>query len=240
MGDVHDERKANVCRGSSPEIISAYRKRVRDRLHGERLRQRTARGLPSKRPPSISAVTSRADFPTSARRNNEEGTCRDKNYGAGSDVVNSGWVGGDGDGMIQDELGGEPYLMLVRAKNNKRGNQEGEAARGGRGMGVDAANNSVPFCSGCLDGCQGACSPDGERSIPVGADSTGMAVKAEGWGSGRRQGPTLKPSHHEQPKTKGRVLQQEHHQQTISVMLPGGAAEGGGLPAATRNVGKWW
>lgn len=234
VGDVRDARKENVCRGSSPEIISAYRKRVRDRLHGERLRQRTARGLPSRRPPSISAVTSRADFPTPTRKSNdpEERVCRERDDGAGSDVVTNGWVGGGGDGMIQDELGGEPYLMLVKAKNNKR-TQEGEAARGGRGVGADAGGNSAPFCPECLGGCHGACSPNFGRS------NIEEKVKAGGSGSGRRQGPSFKPSHRGHQRTTGWIPQQ-HRQQSDAVMFPGGAEGGGGLSATTRDIRGWW
>ncbi|CAM9126713.1 unnamed protein product, partial [Hapterophycus canaliculatus] len=163
MGDVLDVRKEKVCRGSSPEIITAYRKRVRDRLNGERLRQRSARGLPLRRPPCISAVTSRADFVLATAKNEgnrpaigsniEEAKTADK-------IIEKGWRSGcDRDGQILRDLGGEPYLMLVRAKT--RGVQNEGVARAGERHGVVAATDSVPFCSQCLGGCEGMCSPDG-------------------------------------------------------------------------------
>lgn len=169
VGDVHDARKENVCRGSSPKELSAYRKRVRDRLHGERVRQRTARGLPSRRPPRISAVTSRADFPPACRKDNN--LAKDNNDGnrvSGDGKDGPGGCDGDGLiphelGLIQDELGREPYLMLVRAKN--KSGQEGEATRGGGGTGDVVVGSSVPFCSDCLGCCQGTCSPGGTEVI---------------------------------------------------------------------------
>lgn len=173
MGDVHDVRKENVFRGSSPEELSAYRKRVRDRLHSERVRRRTARGLPSRRPPCISAVTSRADFPSACRidnnpniANNNDGGKRaygDERDGPG-DCDSDGLIQ-DALGLIQDELGREPYLMLVRAKN--KNSQEGEATHGGGSAGA-VVGTSVQFCSGCLGCCHGTCSPGGTDLVKEG------------------------------------------------------------------------
>lgn len=134
MGDVLDARQENVCRGSSPENVSAYRKRVRDRVQGERLRRRTVRGLPSRRPPRIRAVTSRADL-SGAKKPPREKSGRQ--VGAATE---SG-------GLVQ-EAGEEPYLMLVRARQRR-------GTRGGSDIGV------VPFCAECLGTCSGACSPGG-------------------------------------------------------------------------------
>lgn len=166
MGDVHDVRKENVLRGSSPEELSAYRKRVRDRLHDERVRRRTARGLPSRRPPCISAVTSRADFPSACRRDNNPTTTGNNGGGkraCGDERDDPGGYDGDGLmqdelGLIQDELGREPYLMLVRAKN--KSGQEEEATHGGGSAGA-VVGTRVHFCSECLGCCQGACSHGG-------------------------------------------------------------------------------
>lgn len=185
MGDILDVRKENVCRGSSPEELSAYRKRVRDRLHGERVRQRTARGLPLRRPPRISAVTSRADFPSACRKGNNltenkdgKRACGDGRDGAGDDVEL---------GLIQDELGREPYLMLMRAKN--KSTQEGEATHG-------EGSTSVPFCSECLGCCQGTCSPGGTE-----------VVKKE------CQRHVTKPSEHPWKQSTTAKMQQQQQQQ---------------------------
>lgn len=184
MGDVLDVRKDKVCRGSSPEIVTAYRKRVRDRLYGERMRQRSARGLPLRRPPCISAVTSRADFvsATAKREGNNNlatGSSVDAEKRAEKRGENNGWRGGcDGDGLMLHESGGEPYLALVRAKS--RGAYGQEDTRGEERKGVVSAIGSVPFCSQCLGGCGGMCSPDGTKRWALRAGSNGKRAQAEG------------------------------------------------------------
>lgn len=179
MGDVLDVRKENVCRGSSPEILCAYRKRVRNRLSGERLRQRTARGLPSRKPPRISAVTSRADFPSAAAKNKaqqaggEMATDDDNNnHGASNER------GGGGVSLILDELGREPYLMLVRARSRYSLEQELSSRGGGSNKkSVPSTSISARFCSDCVGGCKGACSPDGARSSRSRSCSTGIVAE---------------------------------------------------------------
>ncbi|CAN0229206.1 unnamed protein product, partial [Ectocarpus sp. 6 AP-2014] len=185
MGDVLDVRKENVCRGSSPEVLCAYRKRVRNRLNGERLRQRTARGLPSRKPPRISAVTSRADFPSAAAKNKAQPaggrTATDDNdndHGANNEQGDGCRGGGGGVSLIQDELGREPYLMLVRARS--RYSQEQElSSRGGGSNKKSVASTSISarFCSDCVGGCKGTCSPDGARSSRSRSCSTGIVAE---------------------------------------------------------------
>lgn len=136
IGDVLDVRKENVCRGSSPEVIRAYRKHVRDRLHGERIRRRTARGLPARRPTRITAVTSRADLAGSDHPASDNGEGGNKSK-AQAPLAHSS--------SAEEELGIEPYLLLVRAKHRQ------ETARVGKAGGVS-------FCAGCLGGCEGPCS----------------------------------------------------------------------------------
>lgn len=135
MGDVLDTRKEKVCRGSSPEKVDAYRKRVRDRVQGERFRRRSMRGLPSRRPPRILAVTSRADLPGAKNSHETSG-------------ITAVAAATETDGLVQDS-GEEPYLMFVRARQR-------QGTRGGSSIGV------VPFCAECLGTCSGACSPEGK------------------------------------------------------------------------------
>ncbi|CAM9224439.1 unnamed protein product [Laminaria digitata] len=141
MGDVFDVRKDNVCRGSSPEVIRKYRKHVRDRLHVERVRRRTVRGLPARRPTRITAVTSRADLAGSDYPASDDGEGRQKSKARAKTAALA-----DCSSKEEEELGIEPYLLLVRAKHRQE-----NTARGGK-AGV------VPFCTGCLGGCKGSCS----------------------------------------------------------------------------------
>lgn len=139
MGDVFDVRKENVCRGSSPEVIRAYRKHVSDRVHGEQIRRRTARGLPARRPTRITAVTSRADLAGCSRPASDDGEGGKKSK-AKTALADSS--------SADEGLGGtEPYLLLVRAKHRQ------ETARAGGKAGA----GGVPFCAGCLGGCKGSC-----------------------------------------------------------------------------------
>ncbi|CAM9575653.1 unnamed protein product [Ectocarpus fasciculatus] len=184
VGDVHDVRKENVCRGSSPEILCAYRKRVRTRLNGERLRQRTARGLPSRKPPRISAVTSRADFHPAAARNKAhaggETATDDNNNDHGASSERGGGCSGVGGSVIQDELGREPYLMLVRARSRHSQEQELVARCGGSNRkSVASISISARFCSDCVGGCKGTCSPDGETSGRSRSCSTGIVAERQ-------------------------------------------------------------
>lgn len=182
MGDVLDVRKENVCRGSSPEVVCAYRKRVRNRLNGERLRQRTARGLPSRKPPRISAITSRADFQSATAKNKGQvgGAPATGDENDDHDASNERGGGCSGGGsLIQDELGREPYLMLVRARN--RYSQEQGLARCGGSNKKSIASTSISarFCSDCVGGCKGACSPDGARSSRSRSCSTGIVAEGQ-------------------------------------------------------------
>lgn len=140
MGDVLDVRKENVCRGSSPEVIRAYRKHVRDRVHGEQIRRRAVRGLSAQRPTRITAVTSRADLAGSDRPASDDGRGGKKSK-AKTALADSS--------SADEGLGGvEPYLLLVRAKHRQETTRAGGKADTG----------GVPFCAGCLSGCKGACS----------------------------------------------------------------------------------
>ncbi|CAM9334082.1 unnamed protein product [Ectocarpus sp. 13 AM-2016] len=185
MGDVLDVRKQNVCRGSSPEILCAYRKRVRNRLNGERLRRRKTRGLPSGKPPRISAVTSRADFPSAAAKNTAQQAggemvtdYRDNDHGASNERGGGCRGGGGGVSVIQDELGREPYLMLVRARSRRSLEQELFSRCGGSNKkSVASTSISAQFCSDCVGGCKGTCSPDGARSSRSRSCSTGIVVE---------------------------------------------------------------
>ncbi len=221
MGDVHDVRKENVCRGSSPENVCAYRRRVRDRLHGERLRQRAARGLPSRQPPRIRAVTSRADIPSAAAKpkkclstdyiNSDGAWGNERVGGAGHAADNSGEQGND------ESCWREPYLMFVKAKTGR--SQDGKTTRGMSGsMGI------VPFCSECLGCCNGTCSPGGTPEME-------RSDKSEG---GEHQ--TTKLAHHEQQRAKGKTSPRSPQQPTIQVVLPGEASGVGGSSDAPPDV----
>ncbi|CAB1107846.1 unnamed protein product [Ectocarpus sp. CCAP 1310/34] len=185
MGDVLDVRKENVCRGSSPEVLCAYRKRVRNRLNGERRRQRMARGLPSRKPPRISAITSRADFPSAAAKKKAQQAGgetatddNDNNHGASNERGGGCRGGGGGVSLIQDELGREPYLMLVRARSRSSLEQELSSRGGGSNKkSVASTNISARFCSDCVGGCKGTCSPDGARSGRSRSCSTGIVAE---------------------------------------------------------------
>lgn len=226
MGDVHDVRKENVCRGSSPENVCAYRKRVRDRLHGERLRQRAARGLPSRQPPRKSAVTSRADLPPAAAQLkkplatdcvNGEGPWGNSRVGGAGHAADSSGSQGCGD----EPCWREPYLMFVKAKTGC--SQAGKTTRGMRGgVGI------VPFCSECLGCCQGTCSPGGTPEMERTKESNG----------GGEQTTSL--AHHEQPSAEGRTSPKSPQQQPIiQVVLPREANGVGGLSNAAPDIDEW-
>lgn len=204
-----------MCRGSSPENVCAYRRRVRDRLHGERLRQRAARGLPSRQPPRIRAVTSRADIPSAAAKPKKS---------FATDYINSHAV--DNSGQAADSSGGqrndescwrEPYLMFVKAKTGR--SHEVKTTRGVHGsMGI------VPFCSECLGCCNGTCSPGGTPEIE-------MTEKLEGGGP-----QTTKLARHEQQTAKGKTSPRSPQQPTIRVVLPGEASGVGGSSDAPPDI----
>lgn len=142
MGDVLDVRKESVCRGSSPELINAYRKRVRNRLHSERLRQRTVRGLPSQRPPRISAVTSRVDL--MGAKKPEVDTVGEKLYATK-------------EGNVKQEFAVEPYLMLVQARHRQQ-------TRGSRG--VHFCAECLGGCKGaCSPGMSTAIAPKNSEKV---------------------------------------------------------------------------